>query len=233
MLERLLTFLHPKPRNTAPAKGAVAHWASTRFLQHRSPGPFQFEIIGRLHERALRVECATSSRPYILGLELRARLDLELPPAGHVVVLSRALLRTLQTQAKARDGAAHGRKRIDEKPEELRWLKLFEETRWAGPDEAFWGRYAVLSDASGLACRWIDDEARTYLMAGDSEAAAQVPLMVALMRGKCYLRLQINPHAEEADALLALELLEYLGERALALAARSAESGRGPVSNRG
>ena len=216
------------------ATGPVAHWASDRFLQYRAQAPLRFEVAGRLHERALRVECAPSSRAYISGLELRARLDLELPPAGHVIVLSRALLRTLEAQAEAHYDHARGdASRGRDMPEELRWLRLFGDTTWKGPGDAFWQRYAVLSDAQELARRWIDDEAQAFLLAGDSEAAREVPVLVALMRGKCFLRLQVNPRAQEADALLALELLEYLGERALTLAARSGTTNGDSVSSPG
>lgn len=234
MFDRLLQFFRPRRPQAPDTTGPVARWASDRFLQYRAQAPLRFEITGRLHERSLRVECAPSSRDYITGLELRARLDLGLPPAGHVIVLSRALLRTLEAQAEAHYDHARGdTHRGRDMPEELRWLRLFGDTTWKGPGDAFWQRYAVLSDAPELARRWIDDEAQAFLLAGDSEAAREVPVLVALMRGKCLLRLQVNPRAQEADALLALELLEYVGERALMLASRSGATGDDPVSNPG
>lgn len=234
MLDRIRQLFGRKPVSVPSDRGAVARWATARYLQYRGHEVLRFEVAGQLHERALRVECGPSTRSFITGLELRARLDLRLPPAGHVIVLSRSLLRTLEVQAESREdqrarAPSHGR----EEPEELRWLRLFQDTTWKGPGDGFWQRYAVLSDAPELARRWIDDEAQDFLLTGDSEAARQVPVMLALMRGKCLLRLQVNPLAQEVDALLALELLEYLGERALALANRSAESGRGPLSNPG
>ena len=79
----------------------------------------------------------------------------------------------------------------------------------------------VLSDASELARRWLNADAIEFLTLGNSDSAARVPLLIALMRGKCYLRLQVNPHAREADTLLALELLEHLIGRALKLAGRN------------
>jgi len=234
MLDRLLKLFSSRPQRAPDAPGAVAHWASSRFLQYRSAAPHRFEIVGRLHERALRAECANSSRPYILGLELRARVDLELPPAGHVILLSKGLLRTLEAQADAlydhAEGGAH--KRLQHLPEELRWLNQFSDATWPGPGDAFWRRYAVLGDAPELARRWLDDEAQAFLLAGDNEAAVQVPVMIALLRGKCYLRLQVNPSAQEADALLALELLDHLSARALELAARSGAL-HGSLSNPG
>lgn len=222
MFQRFRQMLSSRPP-VQGAGGAVAHWATGQFLQHRVLGLHQFDVSGRLHDRAFRAECLASSRPYINGLELRARVDLGLPPSGHVIVMSRVLKNALELQADkiyqrsvdAVQTTAH------EWPEEVRWLSLFRSTQWKGMDERFWSRYAVLTDAPELAQRWLDSEAMDYLMAGTSDAAAQVPVLVMLMRGRCYLRVQVNPHAQGADALLALELLNHLSERALRLAARS------------
>lgn len=226
MFERLRHALS-RPSARSATDDPVARWASARFLSHHATAVHQFEVSGQLHERAFRAECTASSRPYIVGLELRARVDLNLPPAGHVILMSRPLLRALEAQADALYDHAtdHVKTRQQQVPEELRWLSLFRDARWSGPTERFWQRYAVLGDAPELARRWLDDEAQDFLLTGDSEAAAQVPVLVALMRGKCYLRLQVNPHAQGADALLALELLDHLSARALHLAARSGAIG--------
>lgn len=207
----------------------VAQWATRHFLHHARPAPGQFVISGQLQGKPLRVECGPSSRPYIQGLELRARVDLGLPPNGHVIVLSKAVHRSLETQADEMYLSAvdHLQTSARELPEELRWLTLFRQVRWSEPAPPFWERYAVLSDSVGLARRWLDGEALSYFLAGSAEASAEVSLVVMLMRGRCYLRLQVNPHAKGADALLALELLEHLSNRALMLARRSGAGGQG------
>ena len=231
MLERLKHAL--KLRSTpGPVEDPVARWATQHFLSHHTRAPGRFVVEGLLLDRPFRAECGESSRPYILGLELRARLDLGLPPAGHVIVMSRAVRQALEKQANAlyADAVDTVRTRGQVLPEEVRWLGLFRQGIWAGPHPVFWERYAVLSDSSDLAKHWLDSEAVEFLTAGSQEAAATVPLLVTLMRGKCYLRLQVNPHANGADALLALEMLEHMGARALRLAGRSS-SGRQKLSN--
>ena len=201
----------------------MAHWATGLFLRHRAMGPHQFDVSGRLHDRPFQAECLASSRSYIEGLELRARADLGLPPTGHVIVMSRVVKAALEAQADTiyRQAVDTVQTTAHELPEEVRWLSMYRSTQWKGVDEHFWSRYTVLTDAPELAQRWLDDEALDYLLAGTSDAAAQVPVLVMLMRGRCYLRLQVNPYAQGADALLALELLTYLSERALRLAARA------------
>lgn len=148
------------------------------------------------------------------------------------MLMSRSLLTTLEAHANELFEHSVGelRTEVRELPEEVRWLGQYGQVRWRGPAEVFWQRYAVLSDAQGLARRWVDDEAQDYLLLGDAEAAAKVPLLVMLMRGRAYLRLQVNPHAEGADALLALDMLEHLAGRALELAGPAGEE---DVSNRG
>lgn len=233
MFERLRNALSRRPVQR-PGDDPVAHWATGLFLRHQSLGPDRFEVSGQLHERPFQAECGPSSRSYIHGMELRARVDLGLPPAGHVIVMSQVVRIDLEAQADSlyRQAVDALQTSAQTLPEEVRWLSTYRTARWRGPDERFWRAYAVLSDAAELAQRWLDEEALDYLLSGSSDAAAQVPVLVMLTRGRCYLRLQVNPRAQGADALLALELLEYLSGRALQLAAHPGAEG-GPLSNPG
>lgn len=234
MFERLRNALSRRPVQR-PGNDPVAHWAMGHFLRHQSLGQGRFEVSGQLHERRFQAECGPSSRAYIQGLELRARVDLGLPPVGHVIVMSQVVRTALEVQADGlyRQAVNALQTSAQALPEEVRWLSMFRAVRWRGPDERFWQAYAVLSDAAELAQRWLDDEALDYLLTGTSEKAAQVPVLVMLARGRCYLRLQVNPHAQGADALLALELLEHLSERALLLAGRSGAAEGEPLNNPG
>jgi len=150
-------------------------------------------------------------------------VDLGLPPAGHVIVMSNAVRGKLQAlagqlQPHTADAQQAG---SPDGPEEIHWLSSYPSVRWSGGDPRFWSHYTVLSDSVELARRWVDTTAIEYLMTGDGQAASHVPLLVVLRRGRCFLRLQVNPHAQGADALLALELLDHLCEVALQLATRS------------
>lgn len=213
MFERIKQ-LWKKSLPSEPQDGPVSRWASSQFLRHRLGDGGTYVIEGQLQEREFRAECGPSRRPYISGMEFRARVDLALPPVGKVVLMSRAVassLRRLDEQESLPRG-------LDE---EVGWLTQLKEARWEGPDAAFWKDYVVRADEPDLARRWLSNGAIAFLIQGDSEVAARVPMVVALMRGKCYLRLEVNPNAEEADTLLALELLEQLVDRALSLAGRS------------
>lgn len=214
MFERFKKAFRQRPASP-PLDSPVSRWATSQFLHMRPGDTGQFSIEGQLLDRPFRAECGPSSRPYIVGMELRVKVDLQLPPFGQVVVMSRAVRDALARMESAAPQPAE--QRVDEKG----WLEELKATQWSGPPETFWARYAVLSDAAELARRWLNAEAIDFLTQGNSEAAARVPLLIALMRGKCYLRLQVNPHARDADTLLALELLEHLIGRALKLAGRN------------
>lgn len=222
MLNRIKQ-LWKKSLPSEPLDGPVSRWASSQFLRHRMGDGGTYVIEGRLQEREFRAECGPSRRPYISGMEFRARVDLALPPVGKVVLMSRAVassLRRLDEQENLPRGLE----------EEVAWLTQLREARWEGPDETFWRSYAVRADEPELARRWLNEEAISFLTLGNSDVAARVPMMVALMRGRCYLRMEVNPRAEEADTLLALELLEQLVDRALTLA--SGRSRNGSLSSR-
>jgi hypothetical protein len=214
MFERFKHAFRQRPA-TSPSDSPVSRWATSQFLHLRPGDAGQFFIDGQLLDRPFRAECGPSSRPYIQGMELRVKVNLELPPFGQVVVMSRAVRDALVRLDDAVSPPAGPL--LDER----RWLAELNTTQWSGPAEAFWARYMVLSDAPELARRWLNADAIEFLTQGNSEAAARVPLLIALMRGKCYLRLQVNPHARDADTLLALELLEHLIGRALELAGRN------------
>jgi hypothetical protein len=217
MFERFKHAFRQRPASS-PSDSPVSRWATSQFLHLRPGDAGQFSIDGQLLDRPFRAECGPSSRPYIEGMELRVKVDLQLPPFGQVVVMSRAVRDALARMDIAAVQTAG--QLVDEK----RWLAELKGAQWDGPPEAFWARYAVISDAPELARRWLNADAVEFLTLGSSEAAARVPLLIALMRGKCYLRLQVNPHARDADTLLALELLEHLIGRALELAGRGSAS---------
>lgn len=201
----------------------VARWATGRVINHKRLAPAQFELDGLLLDQPFRATCSASTRPYINGLEMRARLDLGLPPSGHVIFMSRVVRQSLEKQANELYATAVGSVQTSAQllSEELRWLSMFRQGMWTGPHPPFWERYAVLTDEPELARRWLDDDATEHLLADTSPARPSVPLLMMLMRGTCYLRLQVSPHLQGADAVLALGLLERLGARAMQLAGRS------------
>jgi hypothetical protein len=76
----------------------------------------------------------------------------------------------------------------------MRWLAMYDEIGWEGVSDQFWGRYAVLSDKRENALAWVEEPLVNLILDWPQPApGAQVPFMIVLLRGKCYLRMQYLP----------------------------------------
>lgn len=199
---------------------ALARWAADRLLSHLPMLGGTYAVGGRLLDRTFRAECTTSHRDYIQGMELLAKADLGLSHEMHVVLMNRSLKRMLEARAKAGESPRTSPDGGRSVPEEVRWVGLFRDAGWPGPPDDFWARYAVLTDAPEMALRWLDSASIDTLMDWPSEVSPQTPVMFMLMRGKAYLRLQVDHPEDRAAALHALDLFEHLCGRALQLFGR-------------
>jgi len=161
-----------------------------------------------------RVEIGPPTRDYIEAWEFRSRADLDLAGSGTVIVMDRALKERLEERAYSliTDGdetvvrPAFG--------EEMRWLAAYEEFGWPGAPAAFWERYAVLADRRESAMAWLDETLVRELLAAAGAAKAPVPTVLALIRGRCYLRRQCTPE-DPAGMDHAVRIVDVACERAL------------------
>jgi hypothetical protein len=218
MFERLKTAFSSRVA-AGDADEGLAQWAHERLLNHMPLLGGAYAIGGRLLDRPFRAECIASSRAYIQGMELMAKADLGLTPEVSVIVMNRALKRRLEVlanelYAEVTDALQTTARAL---PEEVRWLSMYRDAGWPGPDDAFWGRYAVLTDAPDMARQWLDDESIGMLMDWPAEPGGDAPRLFMLTRGKTYLRMQAGPPGDSTPALHALDIFEHLSGRALQL----------------
>jgi hypothetical protein len=221
MFERLKNALGARS-SAGHVDETVAQWASERLLSHMALMGGGFAMGGRLHDRPFRAESISSSRWYIQGLELMGKADLGLTPEINIVLMNRELKRRLEAKAnslyaEATEGLQTTAKSV---PEEVRWLSLYRDAGWEGPDDAFWARFAVLTDSPVTARQWLDEQSIEMLMDGPADWQADTPMILMLTRGKSYLRLQASQENGSALALHALDLFDHLSGRALQLLAR-------------
>jgi hypothetical protein len=157
MFERLKSAFFARPP-VAAADEALAQWARERLLNHMALLGGAYALGGRLHDRPFRAECIATSRAYMQGMELMAKADLGLSPDVTVIVMNRALKRSFEAMANELYAEATETSRTTRKalPEEVRWLSMFRDAGWPGPDGDFWGRYAVLTDSPETARHWLD-----------------------------------------------------------------------------
>ena len=216
MFERLKNALARLQWSTARS-APLAQWADQHGLGFRPLIGGAYALSGHWHGQAVRLECMAPSRPFIQGMELMARADLGLSVPGSVVLMNRSLKLMLEQRASElysqyTDALQTTAQTL---PDEIRWLAMYRDAGWTGPDRQFWARYAVLTDMPETAKQWIDEEGVQRLMRWPANAVnPDTPLMLMLMKGKAYMRLQIDQTRDTATALHAFELFHHFSEQA-------------------
>lgn len=173
----------------------VSEWALSRGMTFSNvPLSSAVSMQGKVGGRPWRMELGRPTRDYIAGEELRARAELGVDDDVGAMVINRPLKDTLERRAYSMITDTLQTTADPRLPEEMRWLAMYDEIGWEGAPDAFWARYAVLADKREHALAWVDAHLIELLMAWPQPApSAQVPFMVVMLRGKCYLRMQYLP----------------------------------------
>ena len=183
------------PSSQGSLHGPVSEWAASRNMTF-SPGTLgsAMTMQGKVGGRPWKMELGKPSRDYITGQELRARAELGVFEDVGAMIINRPLKEALERRAYSMITDTLQTTADPRLPEEMRWLAMYDEIGWEGPAQEFWDRYAVLSDKREHALAWVDDHLIHLLMAWpDPSPTPQVPFMIVLLRGKCYLRMQYVP----------------------------------------
>ena len=176
------------------AYGPVSEWAQSRGMTFSSGLGSTMSMQGKVGGRNWRMELGRPSRDYIAGEELRARAELGVNDDVGAMIINRPLKEALERRAYSMITDTLQTTADPRLPEEMRWLAMYDEIGWEGPPDKFWGRYAVLSDKREHALAWVDDALIDLVVSWpDPAPVAQVPFMIVLLRGKCYLRMQYLP----------------------------------------
>ena len=78
----------------------VSAWAKKRgYAFKRERDGHGFVVDGKLDDTPWRIEWGPPQRPYIVGHELRIRMELGLPPDLQMLLISKTLMETLEKQA--------------------------------------------------------------------------------------------------------------------------------------
>jgi hypothetical protein len=216
MFERLKNALSAS-RASLPDDEGLHHWAMERMLAHVPRKHGGYAIAGQWMDRQFRAECAPSARNYIEGFEFKAKAELALTHEVHLILMNRALKRTFEAQANrlyenVTDALQTTAKQL---PEEVRWLSMYRDAGWPGPDDSFWARYAVLTDAPEIARHCLDEQTIELLMDWPEDVSEGTPMLFMLMRGNTYLRMQVDRPADSDAALHALDVFEQFSARAI------------------
>ncbi|QCB45310.1 hypothetical protein E5678_04285 [Hydrogenophaga sp. PAMC20947] len=175
-----------------------------------------------MHDKAFKAGCAPSTRPYIVGVELLAKAELDLREDVNIIVMHRTLKRALDKAAVNLFAEVTDTLRTTDRPlpEELAWLSMYRDAGWPGPSTDFWSRYCVLTDAPEAAREWLDEESIELLMDMPVELRPVTPFLIAFTRGKLYLHLQMEHADDGVISHPVLDAVEALSARALRLFGR-------------
>lgn len=187
-----------EPAASQPAAGShgpVSEWAASRGMSYSSGAlSSAVSMQGKVGGRPWKMELGRATRDYINGEELRARAELGVSDDIVGMIINRPLKDTLERRAYSMITDTLQTTASPNLPEEMRWLAMYDEIGWEGVQEGFWKRYAVLSDRRETALAWVDNGLVDLLMQWpDPAPGPQVPFILVLLRGKCYLRMQYLP----------------------------------------
>lgn len=200
LFNRLRNVFRSGTRHGASIRGVtnaeVARWAAVQQLAivpQATDG--HFDLGGDLHGRPWRLECGPAARDYVDGLELRGRADIDADPDAAVMVLNRALLDSLEGLAYDAITDTLQTTVNADLPEEIRWLAMYEEVSWPGLPASFRQHFAVVAEHAETAQSWVQAPLVSQLLdIAESEDAdherAQSPVLLMLVRGKVYLRME-------------------------------------------
>lgn len=176
-------------------QGPVSEWAASRGMSFSmAPLGHTMSMHGKVGGHAWRMELGRPTRDYISGEELRARAELGVFDEVGAMIINRPLKDALERRAYSMITDTLQTTADPRLPEEMRWLAMYDEIGWEGAPEEFWKTYAVLADKREHALAWVDDALIDLILQWPAPApGAQVPFMIVLLRGKCYLRMQYQP----------------------------------------
>ena len=196
----------------------AARWAKGQgYRFKRTKEDDGFVIDGAFDNRPWRLEWGPPQRSYIASHELRLRLELHLPPSYQMLVMSQALMEKLERETFERY-TDNTQTQIDvTTPEEMRWLAMFPKVELSLPRDAR-AHFAAVGIDAAAAAGWFDLELSERLVqASETFLRRDPPFVMMTLRGRVYLRLQLESPDTEAMAL-SIRLLEAAAHSALRLA---------------
>jgi hypothetical protein len=175
--------------------GPVSEWAATQgFAFSTNARNREIALESKIDGKPWRMQLGRPTRNYILGEEIRARAELTVRDDAAVLLINRPLKESLEKKAYSIYTDPLQTSVDPSLPEEMRWLAMFDEVGWEGPPQAFWDRYAVLTDRRDDALAWVDEGlAQLVLRWPEPAPSHEVPFMILLLRGKAYLRMEYSP----------------------------------------
>jgi hypothetical protein len=185
---------------------AVDEWATRRgHVFKRVRGEDGFVIDGRLEGKPWRIEWGLPQRSYMAGHEMRLRMELALRSDTQMLILSLPLMEALDRQTFEEFTDSVQTQIGTKTPEEMRWLVMFPKVDLAALKN-FRAHFGAVASAPAVGLAWIEGALANALEeATGGLLKAAPPLVLMTLRGRAYMRLQLDePRVVDLAAALAI-----------------------------
>jgi hypothetical protein len=186
------SYLAGQDAGTLSPANKVSEWASLQGLSYTDRSGAGYAVDGQIQGKPWKLEQGKPSRDFIRGIELRARGEMGVNEDVAVMIMTRSLKNDLDKRAFSLYTDTLQTQIDPHLPEEMRWLSMYEEVGWQELGQGFLDQYAILADERDNASRWITPDLVSALLAWPS-SEPDVPRVLMVLRGKVYLRMQVNP----------------------------------------
>ena len=206
MLESFKRLFAARSDESERDYGDVEEWAARRGLGFkRVRGEAGFVLDGLLEGKPWRLEWGSPQRDYIVGNELRLRMELDLPSDAQMLLLARPLMDTLERKT-FEEFTDNVQTQIGTKtPEEMRWLVMFPKVNMSTL-KTLRTRFGAVASAPDAGLAWLTGSLGHALeQAAGGLLRDEPPFVLMTLRGRAYLRMQLlSPDASDIAAALAL-----------------------------
>jgi hypothetical protein len=209
MLNSFKRFISPPPASAPTDWSEVRQWAESQGLAfRRERGDRGFVLEGQaasqppIGTRPWRLEWGPPQRDYLQGAELRIRATLGLPQELQMLLMTTALMDTLERDTFNRF-TEQAQTEIDLAiPEEMRWLALFRRVNLQ-PWKTLRTQIGAVAAIAGTVEAWLQDSVLQAEL--DKALPVMNPLVLMTLRGRLYLRTRLDtPHLPTIGAAIAL-----------------------------
>ena len=171
----------------------VEDWAVRAGHQFRRAREEQgFVVEGELGGKPWRLEWGPPQRAYIQGHELRLRMELALPSDMQMLLLTRPLMGELERQTFENFTESNQTQIDTATPEEMRWLVMFPRVPLT-EFQALRAHFGAVASEPDHGLAWLAGPlAQALERATATLLSADPPFVLMTLRGRTYLRLQLD-----------------------------------------
>ena len=212
MLEAIKSLIDRATRRAE--SDAIAGWARRAgYVHKREKDGDGFAIEGSFDGTPWRMEWGRPQRRYLEGHELRIRMVLGVSPDLQMLLMTRSLKEKLASEAFALATQSNQTALDDSVGEETRWLVVFPKVP-LGESQIVRSCYGLVANHRHEGIAWLEGPlAHALERAAATWLSAQPPFLLMTLRGRLYLRLQLES-ADEDDVAAALALFGIAGAAA-------------------